>query len=534
MRAIHHQPPSEGVFADIPGTVDRTLRAVLAKRGIARLYSHQAEAFDRIQAGKQRGHRHADRQRQDALLQPAGAQPAAQRPRRARHVPVPHQGAGRGSASRIPRAPSKRWAARSAPSPTTATRRRTRAAPSASAPTWCSPIPTCCTRGILPHHTNWARYFENLRYIVIDELHYYRGVYGSHLANLLRRLRASASSTIRKPQFICCSATIANPRELAEALTERAVRTGRAQRRAARREVFHLLQSAGGEPPARHPPQLHRRNAARGARIHREQSADAGLRQQPPGHRGPGHLSEGRLRPRPDPQRDACAAIAAAICRASAARSNASLRDGEIRAVVATNALELGIDIGSLDAVVMAGYPGTIASSWQRAGRAGRRQGTSRGGAGGLQRAARSVHRRASRLLLRALPGARLHQSGEPGDPAGPPQVRRLRAAHSRWREVRPPRYSPRSAASSKSPASCTTPPAPGTGPATPIPPTPPACAPSPATTSWWSISPTKPRSSPKSPSPPRSPRCTRRPSTCTKRGSITWSASITTSARPT
>ena len=102
VRAIHHQPATEGAFADIPAAVDPRLRAALEKRGIARLYSHQAEAFDQIDAGPARGHRHADRQRQDALLQPAGAEPAAARPRRARHVPVPHQGAGRGSAPRVP------------------------------------------------------------------------------------------------------------------------------------------------------------------------------------------------------------------------------------------------------------------------------------------------------------------------------------------------------------------------------------------------------------------------------------------------
>src|SRR6202161_11007 len=75
--------------------------------------------------------------------------------------------------------------------------------------------------GILPHHTRWAKLFENLRYVVVDELHYYRGVYGSHLANLLRRLRRICEFYQSKPQFICCSATIPNPKELDEALTER-------------------------------------------------------------------------------------------------------------------------------------------------------------------------------------------------------------------------------------------------------------------------------------------------------------------------
>ena len=88
--------------------------------------------------------------------------------------------------------------------------------------------------GILPHHTRWARYFENLRYIVIDELHYYRGVYGSHLANVLRRLQRICEFYGSKPQFICCSATIANPARAGRGADRRALRAGGAERRAAR------------------------------------------------------------------------------------------------------------------------------------------------------------------------------------------------------------------------------------------------------------------------------------------------------------
>ena len=92
--------------------------------------------------------------------------------------------------------------------------------------------------GILPHHTKWMRLFENLRYIVLDELHTYRGVFGSHLANVLRRLRRIARFYGSDPQFICCSATIANPGELASQLIEKRNRSRRGKRRTRRRKSF--------------------------------------------------------------------------------------------------------------------------------------------------------------------------------------------------------------------------------------------------------------------------------------------------------
>ncbi|MGC4052430.1 MAG: helicase-related protein [Paludibaculum sp.] len=210
--------------------------------------------------------------------------------------------------------------------------------------------------------------------MVIDELHYYRGVYGSHLANVLRRLVRICEFYGSKPQFICCSATIANPKELAEALTGSRVRVGRSQWRALRREVLRLLQSTRRQPrnsgirrgylheTRRIAIELHRsadqqtlvfannRLATEVLLTYLKDAADATR----PGRHVRGYRGGYLPKERREIER--------------------SLRDGDIRAVVATNALELGIDIGSLDAVVMAGYPGTIASTWQRAGRAGRRQ----------------------------------------------------------------------------------------------------------------------------------------------------------------
>ena len=227
--------------------------------------------------------------------------------------------------------------------------------------------------GILPHHTKWAKAFENLRYFVIDELHYYRGVYGSHLANLLRRLKRICEFYGSKPQFICCSATIANPKELAEALTG---------------APFELVDRNGAPTGEKYvvfynPPVVNRQLGIRRSYLQETRRIAGEFIER-------GHQTLVFANNRLATEllitylKDACerSTIPADAVRGyrggylprERREIERKMRDGEIRAIVATNALELGIDIGSLDAVVMAGYPGTIASTWQRAGRAGRRQ----------------------------------------------------------------------------------------------------------------------------------------------------------------
>jgi DEAD/DEAH box helicase domain-containing protein len=230
--------------------------------------------------------------------------------------------------------------------------------------------------GILPHHPRWAKLFENLRYVVIDELHAYRGVFGSHLTNVLRRLRRICRHYGSTPTFVCSSATIANPRELAEALVEQPFELV-CESGAPRGEKFFLFVNP---PVVNAQLGIRRSYLAETRRVASEflkrklqtivfaQSRLAteilttylkddfggppGTEEQIRGYRG-GYLPQRRR------------------------GIEKGLREGSVRAVVSTNALELGIDIGALDVCVMAGYPGTIAATWQRAGRAGRRSGRS-------------------------------------------------------------------------------------------------------------------------------------------------------------
>ncbi|MBI5266801.1 MAG: DEAD/DEAH box helicase [candidate division Zixibacteria bacterium] len=230
--------------------------------------------------------------------------------------------------------------------------------------------------GILPHHTKWIKLFENLKYVVIDETHHYRGVFGSHLANVIKRLKRICEFYGSHPQFICCSATIANPGELASRIIGRKVVT---------------IDNNGAPSGERHfviynPPVVNKQLGIRKSSLNesarvaamflrqkvqtivfahyrlyvevlltylqRELKGDFGEGINIAGYRG-GYLPNERR------------------------RIEQGLRAGSITGVVSTNALELGIDVGSLDVSIIVGYPGTIASLWQQAGRAGRRSGTS-------------------------------------------------------------------------------------------------------------------------------------------------------------
>jgi len=230
--------------------------------------------------------------------------------------------------------------------------------------------------GILPHHTKWTRLFENLKYIVMDELHTYRGVFGSHLCNVLRRLRRIAKFYASAPQFICCSATIANPGELASRLIEDEVEVLSANGAPAGEKTFVFY----------NPPVVNKALGIRRSYI----NESARVAQEFLKHEMQTMVfSNSRLQtevlltylqkanPQSPGKPETIRGYRGGYLPNERREIERGIRDGRIRGVVSTNALELGIDVGSLDSVVMAGYPGTIAATWQRAGRAGRRSGSS-------------------------------------------------------------------------------------------------------------------------------------------------------------
>ncbi|NOZ06954.1 MAG: DEAD/DEAH box helicase [Chloroflexi bacterium] len=225
--------------------------------------------------------------------------------------------------------------------------------------------------GLLPHHTLWAGFFQNLRFVIIDEMHSYRGVFGSHVANVLRRLKRVARFYGAAPQFILTSATIANPVELGQRLIE---------------EDVTLVDDDGSARGERHffvynPPIVNRELGIRRSTLLESVRITEDLLRHDvqtilfARARRTVELILGTLRRRSVATHQAVRGYRGGYLPRERREIERGLREGSVRAVVATNALELGVDIGGMGAAVLAGYPGTIAGTWQQAGRAGRKQG---------------------------------------------------------------------------------------------------------------------------------------------------------------
>jgi len=364
-------PASEGRFSPLPEGMNARLRRALERRGIRRLYAHQAEAWEIVRGGR------------NLVI----ATPTASGKTLCYNLPVldrvladqakalylfPTKALAQDQVaelSEINRAGDLGIKAFTFDGDTPGDARkavRTRGDIVVS-------NPDMLHQGILPHHTKWAQFFEALAYVVVDELHSYRGVFGSHVANVLRRLRRICRFYGVKPVFIFASATIANPGELAQRLVDEPVHTLTVSG-APRGERQLLLWN----PPVINP-DLGIRASARSQSVRIARAATRlGLKSI--------LFARSRLMvevitkylkdvfdrdPRRPPR---VLAYRGGYLPSERRRSERDMRAGRVDALVSTSALELGVDIGSLDAAILNGYPGSVAATWQRLGRAGRRQ----------------------------------------------------------------------------------------------------------------------------------------------------------------
>src|SRR5262245_34738607 len=372
--ALRHFEARPAVFAPFPSVLDPRLVDALRARGVAELYSHQAEALARAAKGE-----HV------VVVTPTASgktlcynlpvlQALVQEPEARVLYLFPTKALAQDQLAELTelakRLPNMRMFTYDGDTPQDA-RRAVRARANLVLTN-----PDMLHSGILPHHTKWATLFQNLRYVVIDELHAYRGVFGSHLANVLRRLRRICRHYGSTPQFIMASATIANPGELARRLTGEPVEEITESGAPTGDKVFVCY----------NPPVVNKELGIRAPYL--GEAAKLAIR----------FLREKIATIIFAQSRLATEVLLTAIKSGVADKTGDSgivrgyrggylptrrravekgLREGEVLGVVSTNALELGVDIGHLDVAVLAGYPGGIASLWQQAGRAGRRSGRS-------------------------------------------------------------------------------------------------------------------------------------------------------------
>jgi len=368
-------PPREGVYEEYPDYLDEKLIKVLKRRGMQKLYSHQRDAVDSI---------HSDK---NTVI----VTPTASGKTLCYNIPVLDSIIKDRSTRAMYIFPTKALSQDQlaeltglidtldvdiktytfdGDTPQTA-RRLIR-----SAGHIVVTNPDMLHAGILPHHTKWIKLFENLKYVVIDEIHHYRGIFGSHLSNVVRRLRRVCNFYGSDPIFICSSATIANPAELAEKIIG---------------DKVNLIDKNGAPTGEKHfiiynPPVVNKQLGIRKSALNESY-----------------HLAQYFIRERiqtivfarfrlqvevllsylrekfkePFGKNIKVAGYRGGYLPNQRREIEHGLRDGSITGVVSTNALELGIDIGALDVSIICGYPGSISSVWQQAGRAGRRASTS-------------------------------------------------------------------------------------------------------------------------------------------------------------
>lgn len=367
----HTVPPKEGAYMPFPEQLHPMLKQALQLKGINKLYTHQAQCFAEVSAG-----RHV-----------AAVTPTASGKTLCYNLPVLNRILQDDSARALYLFPTK---ALSQDQVSELQETVNRMGASIKTHTYDGDTPPAVRQAIrnaghivvtnpdmlhsaiLPHHTKWVKLFENLKYIVIDEVHTYRGVFGSHAANVIRRLKRICRFYGSNPQFICASATIANPKEHAERLIG---------------EPVALVDQNGSPSGEKHfvfynPPVVNQQLGIRRSSVLETRKVAGLLLKQ-----GIQTIVFARSRVRVEILLTYLQELVPHELGKKSIRGyrggylpklrreiERGLRSGEIRGVVSTNALELGIDIGQLQACVMNGYPGTIASTWQQSGRAGRRQ----------------------------------------------------------------------------------------------------------------------------------------------------------------
>jgi DEAD/DEAH box helicase domain-containing protein len=375
LTAVRRYPAREAAYAELPADLDPRLTAVLERRGYRRLYTHQRRAFDLTREGRSWVVVTPTASGKtlcynlpvlDAILRDPDARALYLFPTKALaqdqlaelHAFVEALEADIGTFTYDGDTPQDARKAIRSRAHVVVTN------------------PDMLHKAVLPHHTRWVKLFENLRYVVVDELHTHRGVYGSHVANVLRRLGRLCRFYGSEPLFLCSSATIGNPGPLAEALLGTPVEVID-ESGAPRGERFFAIYN---------PPVVNRQLGIRRSALGCARDVSLAF------------LSRGLQTITFAPSRLLTEVLVTYLKQALESRPGSEglirgyrggylplkrreiergLRNGEVLGVVSTNALELGIDIGSLDAAVMLGYPGSVASTWQQAGRAGRRSGAS-------------------------------------------------------------------------------------------------------------------------------------------------------------